>query len=116
MEKDLTFEQMTHLVGVTVLNCDFAGNTVEEYVVEEYDAEHDWISVSRKLDNRVSTIWPEELYMWHFQHPGKHITTGEVKRCPLKFWECTRDCAWFDEKTGYCAVFSHFRIEKESGK
>ena len=106
MGKDLTFDELTHLVGATVISCDFDGNLAEEYVVEEYDAEHDWISVSRKVDNRVSTIWPEELYMWHFQNPGAIITTGEVKRCPLKFWECTRDCAWYDEDTDRCAVFN----------
>jgi len=30
----------------------------------------------------------------------------EIKRCPLKFRECSRDCAWFDDDTGRCAVFS----------
>ena len=105
MGKDLTFEQMTHLVGATVLSCDYAGNVEEEYVVEEYDSEHGRISVSRRIDNRVTTIWPEELYMWHFRFPGTLLATDEIKRCPLKFLECSGDCAWYDEDTGLCAVF-----------
>ena len=96
MEKDLTFDELTHLVGATVLSCDFDGNAVEEYVVEEYDSEHGRVSVSRRIDNRVTSIWPEELYMWHFRFPG---------RCPPKFWECSKGCAWFNEDTGLCAVF-----------
>lgn len=32
-------------------------------------------------------------------------TYDEIKRCPLKFWECSKECAWFNEDTGRCAVF-----------
>ena len=32
MGKDLTFDELTHLVGATVVSCDFDGNAVEEYV------------------------------------------------------------------------------------
>ena len=105
MGKDLTFEQLTNLVGATVLSGDYAGNTEEEYVVEEYDSEHGRISVSRRIDNRVTSIWPEELYMWHFRYPGSLVITDEMKRCPLKFWACSCECAWFNEDTGFCAVF-----------
>ena len=56
-DKDLTFDQLTHLVGATVFSCDFDGNAVEEYVVEEYDSEHGRISVSRRINNQVTSIW-----------------------------------------------------------
>ena len=105
MGRDLTFEQMTHLVGATVLSCDYAGNAEEEYVVEEYDSEHGRISVSRRIDNRVTSIWPEELYMWHFRLPGIYNVSCEGKFCPLKIGNCSRVCAWFNEVTGLCAVF-----------
>lgn len=106
-DKDLTFDQLTHLVGATVFSCDYDGNAVEEYVVEEYDSEHGRISVSRRINNQVTSIWPEELYLWHFRIPGYPINTDEMKRCPLKFWACSGECAWFDERTGFCAVFSN---------
>ena len=112
MGKDLTFDELTHLVGATVISCDFEDNAVEEYVVEEYDSEHGRISVSKRIDNCVTSIWPEELYMWHFRFPGTLAITDEQKRCPLKFWECSKDCAWFDEETGRCAVFRSIRYEK----
>ena len=105
MGKDLTFDELSHLVGATVLSCDFDGNTVEEYVVEEYDSEHGRVTVSRAYDNHITSIWPEEFYMWHFRYPGALKYTDNMKRCPLKFWECLEDCAWFDEITGRCAVF-----------
>ena len=105
MGKDLTFEQMTHLVGAAVLSCDLDGNVIEEYIVEEYDDEHGRISVSKRADNCVTSIWPEELYMWHFRYPRALEISDEMKRCPLKFWECTQECAWFDESAGRCAVF-----------
>lgn len=91
MGKDLTFDELTHLIGATVISCDFDGNAVEEYVVEEYDSEHGRISVSKRLDNRVTSIWPEELYMWHFRFPGTLIATDEMKRCPLKFRFCSSE-------------------------
>lgn len=91
--------------GACIISCDYAGNAEEEYVVEEYDSEHGRISVSRRIDNRVTSIWPEELYMWHFRYPGSLTLTDEMKRCPLKFRECLEDCAWFDEQTDRCAVF-----------
>ena len=59
MGKDLTFDELTHLVGATVISCDFDGNAVEEYVVEEYDSEHGRISVSKRIDNHVISIWPD---------------------------------------------------------
>ena len=74
MEKDLTFDELTHLVGATVISCDFDGNAVEEYVIEEYDSEHGRISVSKRIDNHVTSIWPEELYLWHFRFPGSSGT------------------------------------------
>lgn len=109
MGKDLTFDELTHLIGATVISCDFDGNAVEEYVVEEYDNVHGRISVSKRIDNHVTSIWPEELYMWHFRFPGTLTAADEMKRCPLKFWECTSECAWFDEDTSRCAVFRNIK-------
>lgn len=106
MGKDLTFDELTRLVGAVVVSCDYNGAAQEEYVIEEYDSEHGRISVSSRKDDRITSIWPEELYMWHFRFPGANSSSCEGKSCPMKFWSCSRRCAWFNENTGLCAVFS----------
>lgn len=105
MDAKLNFEDLSRLIGATVLSCDEKGYSQGEYVIEEYDSDHDWISISNKENNEVKTLWPEDLYMWHFRFPGTETKTSEEKYCPLKFELCTRKCAWFSENTGFCAVF-----------
>ena len=103
--KDLTFDELTRLVGAVVMSCSYDGTAQEEYVIEEYDSEHGRISVSSRNDNRITSIWPEEIYMWHFRLPGLYSASCEGKCCPLKPGNCSRQCAWFNEGTGLCAVF-----------
>ncbi len=105
MDRDLTFEELAGLTGASVVSCDADGNYLEEFVVEEYDEEHGRISVSSRENLNVVSIWPEQLYIWHFRYPGIAVKTSERKRCPLRFRNCSRICAWFDEDSGLCAVF-----------
>ena len=105
MGDELNFLDMSRLVGATVLSCDEHGYSKGEYVVEEYDMEHDRISVSDKETNAVTTLWPEDFDNWHFRFPGGETKTSERKYCPLKFGFCKHTCAWFDDDTGFCTVF-----------
>ena len=105
MERELNFLDMTRLVGAAVLKCDEKGYSQGEYVVAEYAMEHDRISVSCRETNAVTTLWPEDFADWHFRFPGIETKTSEKKKCPLKFGFCIRNCAWFDEESGFCAVF-----------
>ncbi len=110
MSRDLTFDELSRLTGASVISCDDDGNYLGEYVVEEFDEEHGLISVSSKEKMNVISIWPEQLYIWHFRFPDVSVRTSEKKRCPLKFGNCSRLCAWFDEDTGLCAVFRRIRV------
>ncbi len=105
MEAELNFEDLSRMIGATVLNCDEHGYSIGEYVVEEFDSDHGRISISSKDSREVTTLWPEDFIMWHFRYPGTETKTSEKKYCPLKFTICMRKCAWFDENTGFCAVF-----------
>lgn len=105
MERDLTFEELSGMTGVSVISCDVEGNYLEEFVVEEYDEEHGRISVSSRETQNVISIWPEQLPIWHFRFPEASVRTSKKKRCPLSFRNCSRICAWFDEDSGLCAVF-----------
>ena len=105
MYKELTFDQLTGMVGSIVLSSDDNGHSIGEYVVEEFDKDHGWIAVSRRKDNKETTLWPEDISVWHFRLPGTENKTSEGRCCPLKTVVCSRRCAWFNEDNGMCAVF-----------
>lgn len=105
MNKELTFDQLAGMTGFVVLSCDDNGHSNGEYIVEEYDNDHGRISVSSMKDHKVTSLWPEDIPVWHFRLPGTEIKTSEGRCCPLKTVACSRRCAWFNEDYGMCAVF-----------